>query len=161
MSRFSRPMSQFEIEVQAQFEITPAQQQVVYEAATAALTDLGQPRGAACTILLTGDERIRALNRDFLDNDSVTDVLSFPAGEPTPGADAYLGDVAISVPAAMRQAASGGHSLDAELQLLAVHAVLHLLGYDHGTASEREAMWSAQAQILAGIGAEITGPKSE
>jgi len=161
MAHFSRPMSQFEIEVQTEFEVTPAQQKAVHEAATAALINQGQPRGAACTILLTGDERIRALNRDFLDSDTVTDVLSFPAGEPTPGADAYLGDVAISVPAAMRQATSGGHGLEAELRLLVVHAVLHLLGYDHGTALEKEAMWSAQAQILAGIGAEITEPKSD
>lgn len=157
----SRPMSQYEIEVQADFRIEPAQQTVVREAAAAALIDQGQRPGAACTILLAGDDKVRLLNRDFLGRDEVTDVLSFPAGEPTVGADAYLGDVAISVPAAMRQAASGGHSLDAELQLLTVHAVLHLLGYDHGTAADMAAMWSAQAQILAAIGAEITGPKGQ
>ena len=154
-------MSQFEIEVQDEFEVAPAQRTAVRVAAEVALSDQGQPQGAACTILLTGDERIRALNRDFLGHDAVTDVLSFPAGEPTPGAEAYLGDIAISVPAATRQASSGGHSLEAELQLLTAHAVLHLLGYDHGTVAEKEAMWSAQANILADMGAEITAPKGE
>lgn len=154
-------MSQFEIEVQAEYEVGPGQQRVVREAAARALANRGQRSGAACTILLTGDERIRALNRDFLGNDKVTDVLSFPAGEPTLGADSYLGDVAISVPAALRQAESGGHSLDGELQLLTVHALLHLLGYDHGTVAEKEAMWSIQAQILADLGAEITEPKGD
>lgn len=154
-------MSQFEIEVQDEFAVAPAQRTAVRVAAEAALSDQGQPPGAACTILLTGDERIRDLNRGFLDHDAVTDVLSFPAGEPTPGADAYLGDIAISVPAAARQASSGGHGLEAELQLLTVHAVLHLLGYDHGTVAEKEAMWSAQAHILTAIGAEITVPKGD
>lgn len=154
-------MSQYEIEVLAEFEVAPAQQEAVRQAAAAALNSQGQDSGAACTILLTGDDRIRVLNRDFLGSDKVTDVLSFPSGEPTPGADAYLGDVAISVPAASRQAISGGHTVEAELQLLTVHAVLHLLGYDHGTPSDKEAMWLAQAQILAGLGAEITEPRGE
>ncbi len=152
-------MSQFEIEVEAEIEVAPAQQAAIRQAAAATLTHQDQAPGAACTILLTGDKRIRALNRDFLDSDKITDVLSFPAGEPTPGAVTYLGDVAISVPTARRQAAAGGHSLMAELRLLTVHAVLHLLGYDHASASDKAAMWSAQAEILAGLGAEITEPK--
>ena len=153
-------MSQFEVEVQAQIAVPQAQQAAIRQAAIAALADQGLEEGAACTILLAGDERLRTLNRDFLDNDAPTDVLSFPAGEPAPGAGAYLGDIAISMPAARRQAAAGGHSVDAELQLLAVHAVLHLLGYDHATAADREAMWSAQARILTELGAELTEPKS-
>lgn len=154
-------MSHFEIEVQAEVQVTPGQREAVRQATAAALAQQGQEAGAACTILLSGDERIRTLNRDFLGEDKVTDVLSFPAGDPTPGADGYLGDVAISVPAATRQAQAGGHSLEAELQLLAVHAVLHLLGYDHGTAADKEAMWSIQAQILGDLGAEITAPASD
>lgn len=153
--------SEFEIEVQSEVKVLPEQRKAVRRAAAAALADQGQAAGAACTILLAGDERVQALNRDFLGNDKVTDVLSFPAGEPTPGAGGYLGDIAIAVAVAGRQAAEGGHSLAAELQLLTVHAVLHLLGYDHASAEEKEAMWAAQSRILASIGAEITEPKTD
>jgi probable rRNA maturation factor len=108
---------------------------------------------------LTSDERVHELNRDFLEIDKVTDVLSFPSGEPMPGAPAYLGDIAISVPTAELQAEQGGHGASAELQLLTVHAVLHLLGYDHATEAEMVAMWASQAEILLDMGSEITGPK--
>lgn len=151
-------MSHYEIEVQAELNVPQARQEVVRRAAAAALREQGQDQGAACTILLAGDERIRELNRDYLGHDKPTDVLSFPAGEPTPGFDTYLGDIAISVPAASRQALEGGHSLEAELQLLTVHAVLHLVGYDHITSAEMETMWSVQARILSELGAEITAP---
>lgn len=153
-------MSPFDVEVHAEITVSPTQLEVVRSAAAAALANQGLEEGSACTILLTGDERIRQLNRDYLSSDKVTDVLSFPAGEPTPGADDYLGDIAISLMSAGRQATAGGHSLEAELQLLTVHAVLHLLGYDHDTAAGKESMWSVQAQILADLGSEITEPKN-
>jgi probable rRNA maturation factor len=152
-------MSHFEIEVQAEIPVSVAQQERVSQAATAALEDQKQVAGAACTILLTGDEQIRTLNREYLGQDRATDVLSFPAGEVMPGAGTYLGDVAISVAAAKRQADAGRHSLTAELQLLTVHAVLHLLGYDHATSADKKAMWLAQARILERLEAEITGPQ--
>ena len=116
------------------------------------------------SILLTGDGHIQALNKQYLGQDGITDVLSFPAGE-SPEMEglmgplsAYLGDVAISVPQANRQAAAAGHQLESELQLLTVHAVLHLLGRDHADSKEKEAMWTAQAKILTRLGAEITTP---
>jgi probable rRNA maturation factor len=71
----------------------------------------------------------------------------------------YLGDIAISVPMAKRQAKAGGHSLKSELQLLTVHGTLHLLGYDHEEAEEKKLMWAAQSSILAQVGAEITSPE--
>lgn len=78
------------------------------------------------TIALVSDARIRALNRAFRRKDQVTDVLSFPSD--TPG---FLGDVAIARGAAARQARSLGHSAATELRILALHGILHLLGYDH------------------------------
>ncbi len=64
----------------------------------------------------------------------MTDVLSFPGdGEPDPDGSVYLGDVVISAPMAQRQAGREGHSLKRELQTLALHGYLHLLGYDHET----------------------------
>ena len=78
------------------------------------------------TVALVSDARVRALNRRFLRHDAQTDVLSFPAEEP-----GCLGDVVIAVGVARRQALRAGHSLGTELRVLALHGLLHLLGYDH------------------------------
>lgn len=153
-------MSQFDIDVVPELRVEAERQDIMRQAAIAVLDKLGQKAGG-CTILLAGDERIRELNRTFLGSDKATDVLSFPIGEETPGAEGYLGDIVISIPSAERQSKEGGHSLNAELQLLAVHAVLHLLGYDHAGESDKEVMWSVQSEILAGLGAEITEPQSD
>ncbi len=83
---------------------------------------------ATVSVLLCGDARMRRLNRDFRKIDRPTDVLSFPSGEP-----GFLGDVAIDVPYAARQARKRGHALDREVQLLLAHGVLHLMGHDHET----------------------------
>jgi probable rRNA maturation factor len=72
------------------------------------------------------DRRVRLLNRQFRGKDQPTDVLSFPAGEP-----GQLGDVVIAVGVARRQAQAAGHPLGTELRVLALHGLLHLLGYDH------------------------------
>jgi probable rRNA maturation factor len=71
---------------------------------------------------------MRRLNREWRRIDRPTDVLSFPSGEP-----GFLGDVAIDVPYAARQARRRGHALDREVQLLLAHGVLHLAGHDHET----------------------------
>ncbi|MBM3153651.1 MAG: rRNA maturation RNase YbeY [Chloroflexi bacterium] len=108
---------------------------------------------ADLTLVLTGDERLQSLNRDFLGIESTTDVLSFPAAETDPETGRpYLGDVVISLPRAARQASQGGHSLTAEVQLLVVHGVLHLLGHDHAGAEEKNRMWAAQDEALERLG---------
>jgi probable rRNA maturation factor len=108
---------------------------------------------ADLTLLLTDDEQLRQLNSQYLGIDAPTDVLSFPAGDPDPDTEAlYLGDVVISVPRAAEQARAGGHALEAELQLLVVHGVLHLLGHDHAEEAQKERMWQAQAGVLARLG---------
>lgn len=110
------------------------------------------------TIVITGNAQLRSLNRAFRKVDAPTDVLSFAtAVQPRPDT-IYLGDVVISYPTAREQAQAGGHSVQAELQLLVVHGVLHLLGHDHYTEAEKNAMWKAQAAVLKKIGAGITGP---
>jgi probable rRNA maturation factor len=106
---------------------------------------------AALTLLLTDDKRMRQLNQDFRGIDKSTDVLSFPGGDPLPTIGdmiPYLGDIAISIPVARNQARTSGHTLIAELQLLAVHGVLHLLGYDHVLPKDKVRMWSAQEKML-------------
>jgi probable rRNA maturation factor len=120
--------------------------------------------GAGLTILLTDDEYLRRLNNQYRGEDRATDVLSFPAGEAFPNAEEmalYLGDIAISWPYAERQAAAKGHETVAELQLLAVHGALHLLGYDHADEAEKTTMWSAQKAILQKLGLEQIQPTED
>ena len=93
------------------------------------------------TLLLTSDREIRTLNRRHLGHDRVTDVLSFPAeaeagARPQAGGEAgapYLGDIAVSLPRARRQARRAGWTLRSEMALLLTHGWLHLLGHDHET----------------------------
>jgi probable rRNA maturation factor len=90
-------------------------------------------------VAIVADRRVRDLNRRYLGRDYPTDVLSFPDMEPNgPGADpqpltphSYLGDIVIARGIAKRQARDAGHSERTELRVLALHGLLHLLGYDH------------------------------
>lgn len=87
------------------------------------------------TVLLTTDQAIRRLNRQYRGKNKATDVLSFPALE-VPGlkpAERVAGDLAISVPTALQQAREQGHPLSTELKVLMLHGVLHLAGHDHET----------------------------
>jgi probable rRNA maturation factor len=128
----------------------------------ATLTAEGQPDGEA-TLVVTSDEAVAELNRQYRGVEGPTDVLSFPTREPTPLPSteprtsfvsapemaAYLGDIAIALPYTRRQADELGRSLADELRLLAVHGTLHLLGYDHAEPEEEAAMWARQDAILA------------
>lgn len=100
------------------------------------------------TVLLTDDERLRALNRTHRGKDKPTNVLSFPAA---PGSD-YLGDIAIAFGVARQEAEEAGKPLAHHAVHLAVHGVLHLLGYDHVNAREADAMEALETEILAEIG---------
>jgi probable rRNA maturation factor len=121
---------------------------ILERAANAALLQQSAP-DADLTLVLTGDTQIQALDRDFLDKDAPTDVLSFPACETDPETGRrYLGDIIISVPRAEAQSIAAGHSLEAELSLLVVHGVLHLLGHDHAGVEEKACMWAAQSEVL-------------
>jgi probable rRNA maturation factor len=109
------------------------------------------------TLVITGDGAIQALNRDFLGKDAPTDVLAFSAQEDggpfvaSPEAGHYLGDVIVSYPRAVAQAGEACHTVEQELNLLIVHGLLHLLGYDHAGSEEEAAMWAIQAETLAAI----------
>ncbi len=103
------------------------------------------------SLVITGDEQIRALNRTYRGIDAPTDVLSFATDEgffAEPDTPLYLGDILISYPRAVEQAAEYGHSAQAELDLLVVHGVLHLLGYDHATEDAERQMWELQDRAL-------------
>lgn len=115
------------------------------------------------TVVVTGDQALRELNRRHRGLDRTTDVLAF-ANETrgpfvdAPGIPRYLGDVIISFPTAKRQAIEAENDVSAELQLLVVHGVLHLLGYDDQAEPERARMWQAQRAVLEELGVEVSLP---
>jgi len=105
------------------------------------------------TIVLTDDRQLHELNRDYLGVDAPTDVLSFPASESDPETGStYLGDILISIPRAAQQAQAAGHPVESEVQLLVVHGMLHLMGYDHAKAEAKAQMWEQQAKVLERLG---------
>ncbi len=124
------------------------------------------PYEAEVNVLLTDNEEIRRLNREFRSIDRETDVLSFPMGDfETPSdfdrleeqAEDYfnpetgellLGDIVISVDKVQEQAEKYGHSQERELAFLVAHSMLHLCGYDHMEEEERLIMEKKQEEIL-------------
>lgn len=127
-------------------------------AALAALQQQGEVDELDLSLVIEDDERLHQLNQEFLGIDAPTDVLSFPSGEEEPDPETerfYLGDVIISYPRALEQAAAAGHAVMDELRLLVVHGVLHLLGHDHADPEEKARMWAAQSEILRGLGVTI------
>ena len=98
------------------------------------------------TVAIAPDARVRALNRRFRRKNTATDVLSFPAGEP-----GQLGDVVIAAGVAARQARAAGHSLATEVRVLALHGLLHLLGYDHETDDGRMARLERRLRRKGGL----------
>ena len=121
------------------------------------------------TVMITGDERIRELNRDFKGEDEITDVLSFNVNASTDATDVdededwpeagnseevnsdRLGDIAISLPQVIKQAAENDKSPERELAMLTIHGVLHLLGYDHAELDEEKVMFGKTDVVLARI----------
>ena len=106
--------------------------------------------GRSFCCLITTDRELRRLNRDFLEKDYATDVLSFPSADP----NGFLGEIAISLPRAKRQAAEYGHGVERENQLLMLHGVLHLLGMDHeadrGRMARAERKWRVALRLPRG-----------
>ncbi len=100
----------------------------------------------AVTVGIVSNRRVRRLNRVYRQEDTPTDVLSFSSGEV-----GYLGDVVIAGGVARRQARAAGHSLQTELRVLALHGLLHLLGYDHDRDDGRMARLEARLRRRGGL----------
>jgi len=112
------------------------------------------------TLVITGDDKIHALNLKYLEEDRPTDVLSFPMGEQlntapafvsSPDGKLHLGDIIISYPTAARQAEEHNHSVDREITILLIHGILHLLSYDHDIPERKRAMNMREEAILRSI----------
>ncbi|MGQ0792962.1 MAG: rRNA maturation RNase YbeY [Deltaproteobacteria bacterium] len=132
------------------------------------LKRLGLPAKTELSLTFVGDGEIRALNRDYRAIDRATDVLSFGQYEPEgikggaliaaiailideDASDALaLGDIVISIDTAARHAVKYGNTLDGEILKLIIHAALHLLGYDHKTKTDAEAMRAKEREIGGG-----------
>lgn len=143
-----------EIWIESQDEEYVAWEAIVNNAVEALLTALGELEAAEVNIVLTDDQTVQALNRQYRGMDRVTDVLSFSqleGDDPGPD-DGMLGDVVIAVPRAKEQAAEYGHSIPREVAFLAVHGVLHLLGWDHQEPEDEKQMMAKTEEILASIG---------
>lgn len=124
------------------------------------------PYEAEISLLLTDDDEIKEINKQFREIDKPTDVLSFPSIEymmagdfsnleedtseyfnPETG-ELILGDIVISVDRAIRQAEEYGHSIAREIAFLTAHSMLHLMGYDHMHDDERKVMENKQEEVL-------------
>lgn len=113
------------------------------------------------SVMLTDEEGIRTVNREFRGIDRETDVLSFPLNELVPGAfnpeacerdpgtgELMLGDMMLSLPACERQGEEFGHGFEREVMYLTVHSVLHLLGYDHMDEGEQKRQMRAREEAI-------------
>ncbi len=128
------------------------------EAVAGLVLDALDIQGVEVSVVLVSDQRIRKLNRDYLGRNQPTDVLSFSQREGEGGHlhPSLLGDVIISAETAAYEAEEAGVPLYQELDLLLVHGILHLLGYDHtGSEEEMERMEEAQRRLLLKIKKEF------
>ena len=108
------------------------------------------------TVRLVDADTMAVLNKQWMGQTGPTDVLSFPMDELTPGSaesdddqeSGYLGDIAVCPQVAAQQAPAAGHSTSDEIDLLTVHGILHLLGYDHASPDEHREMFGVQGRLL-------------
>ncbi|NLZ38965.1 MAG: rRNA maturation RNase YbeY [Firmicutes bacterium] len=121
-----------------------------------ALQDHNLPQEAEISLTICDDQSIQALNKEWRNIDSPTDVLSFPLLEEMDDqfTEILLGDIVISLERAKEQAKDYGHSLERELLYLFTHGLLHLLGYDHGNAQEQREMRLVEEGLLQLVGAK-------
>jgi metalloprotein, YbeY/UPF0054 family len=140
----------------------PQSARLIREAVEHALACENVRENCTVSVLLTDDEGIRAINKSFRNVDSVTDVLSFPMNELTPGAfkadgcekdpetgSILLGDILLNLKRCEEQGEEYGHGFSREIRYLTVHSVLHLLGYDHmDEGAQKKLMRSREKSIM-------------
>jgi probable rRNA maturation factor len=106
-------------------------------------------------VVVTDDDAVRDLNREYAGDDEATDVLAFSLREGeefvSPDEVQRLGEVVISYPTAQRQAEEAGRAVEEEVAHLLVHGILHLLGYDHTEEDEERVMRAREGALLASV----------
>lgn len=135
--------------------VTEDEKSLVRDLLSLGLKSEGITDDCEISVTFVTNEKIQEINREYRGKDKPTDVISFALeegdeDEPIVGAPTQrvLGDIIISIPKTKEQAEEYGHSFERELGFLAVHGLLHLLGYDHGTEEEEKEMFSKQEGIL-------------
>lgn len=144
---------------QKQVKIPTGLRMLIRRCCHAVLQLEGFPDSAEISVSFVDNEQIREMNRQYRDKDSATDVLSFPMGENgrydvnhETGAK-ILGDIVISVPKAVEQAETYGHTLEREIGYLTAHSMLHLLGYDHEQGGlDRVRMREKEEKVMQELG---------
>ena len=155
-------MMDHDIIIASEVDVPEGMEEQLRKVILAALAAQGVDQGCEINVMLTDDGGIRRVNQAMWGVDAATDVLSFPmfdmpAGSlPTPGWSdpdtglIPLGDMCISLERAKAQAQEYGHSLERELSYLAVHSVLHLLGYDHVDEGPQKAQMREREEAILG-----------
>jgi probable rRNA maturation factor len=116
---------------------------------TFALLELELNPECEINVSFVDDEYMTELHIKWMDEPGTTDVLSFPMDMPeTPGEAVTLGDIVISPVVAAEQAKAQGHSIEHEIYILAVHGLLHIIGYDHADKAEEKIMFNLQENIV-------------
>ncbi len=127
--------------------------ETIYAAIGSSMAHFGLDENKDLTIYLTNDDEISVLNKTWMGKDGATDVLSFPSEETDPDSgNEYLGDIVISIERTVEQSVVNGNTNLEECTLLAIHGLLHLLGFDHYTEEEKKEMWFHQSAILDKLG---------
>lgn len=151
------------IQIDEQFQ-EQVQPETLRLAALAPLIHQQVEEACELAVVVTDEDALHELNLRHRGVDAPTDVLAFPDETRgpfvgAPGLPRYLGDVIISFPRAAIQAREAGHTIQAELQLLVVHGVLHLLGYDDVATEQRAQMWAVQAEIVRALEIAVNLPE--
>lgn len=127
-------------------------EQAIIDVLEAVLAHEGVEADCEISMLITDNDGIRALNREYRDKDTPTDVLSFPQYDEIPNMPyLYLGDIVISVERCEEQASDFGHSFEREFMYLTVHSCLHLLAYDHMNDDDKKEMRMREKAIMASV----------
>lgn len=138
--------------LQEKITVSDEQVRLVSTVTGMVLEEEGYDLDAEISVVFVDDSKIHELNRQYRGVDRPTDVLSFAMleGAPMPGegGELVLGDIVISLETAYRQADEYGHSFEREVAYLAVHGVLHLLGYDHENEEDRKIMREKEEAVM-------------
>ena len=120
-----------------------------------AVSTVAADSDAEVSVRIVDEDEMQTLNREYRDQDKPTNVLSFPTGDVDgmpPGVTSPLGDIVVCATVVAREAEEQGKTLDEHWSHMLVHGALHLLGHDHLTESQADAMESLEREILAGLG---------
>ncbi len=150
-SEYSKEAGGLKLEICAPPNILADAEKMITSAIFAANAVAGPVRGTVA-VLVDGDDRLQALNRQWRGIDKPTNVLSFAAPDAPGGDGRHIGDIAISYETAAREAQAERKPLPDHLAHLSAHGFLHLLGYDHESDGDAETMERLERTILARVG---------